>query len=592
MNVNPGIRKSTILDPWYFGGNYHHLAAACCLRACLEDPLRKGPRHALWSVVGPFPKSLLETQSRQITSEVFKNLKVAPRRRVSPQIETDENGVANWLKGISEPKCTVPDLGVIDSKEDFNPMRGLGEDDPIPLDFGHVGVGRAGNVDNDEPVPLNYERYVGKNPQITSTSQAPHPGTRYKNPNILDRDDPVLRDPKSALQRPMLPPKRTIRVAHPDTLSRNNVQSATSQELDINRGRELDRLVTSVQNLLRPMSVRYGLVELRVEMGRFFATNVPTSGLSTNFPNTPAHGWKADDLREKMKLQQSLFTQALCYFGSDVDILVKMKIKGTNTAMWKVNSRDVFLDFRFKAIQSHSGVGGVEYFWDLVLEVNTKDYSWRIRAWENECGSTFVHCLRQHWDFRVRLSHDRSLEWEEYFGKFATALIDSLEVSPPKLEFQNFFDTHPVVINKDMPIQVTDARIRQVCRLQHHDKKTYLDVTRMLPTKPTKSGPCNSNYTEMATLNPNRTNTGEFSQWYEAALSSVRFEEALRENTTLVPGDKANWNVEDLTQEVRHLCEQAAGLVEQIDPVGVDCDNGFDEKYWNSIPKDPGNYTF
>lgn len=550
MDVNPdNIRRSTILDPWRRGISYDRLDVACCLRACLEDPFRKVPRHALWSVLGPRPKSILETQKPRMDPEILQSLTVAQRQRVSepPQIVNDENGVADWLQGVPETKCAVPVL----------------------LDFEH-----------DEPVLLDFEHYEGKNFPVSSASQTPHPGTSSKNRNILDQDDPVLQDPGSALQRPMLPAKRKIRVAYSHTLSSNNAQPATSKGLDINQGKELDRLVISVQNLLRPMPVRYGLVELRVEMGRFFATKVPTSGLATNRPNTPARGWDANILRKKMDQQESLFTKALSCFGNDADMLAKMKIKDTGTAMWKVDSRDVFLDFRF------------EFNWDLVLEVNTKDYSWRIRVCENDDGSTYVHCLRQNWDFRVRLAHDRPLEWEDCFGEFARALIDSLQVRPPELDFKNLFDDHPVVVNKDMPIRVTGARIRQVCRLQHHDKKTYLDITRVLPTKAKNSNCSNSNYAKVASWRKDKTEVGEFCQWYEAALSSARLEEVFRENANLIPGDKAGWNSEDLTEEIRHLCEQAACVVEQMDPVGVGCDNGFVEQVWNSVTGDPTTYAF
>lgn len=591
MNLHPGIRKSTILDPWYFRGRYDCLGQASCLRVCLEDPLRQGPRNALWSVGGPFPKSVLETQKPRHISEAFKDLRVAKRHRVSLPTDDNETDVANWLEGVSELKSVLPEFDAIDSKEPFDPMSGLGEDDPIPLDFERVRIGQASRFDDDEPVTLDYEQFTRRNPQAASRNQEPPFRTGVKDQNILDRDDPILRDPRSALQRPMLPPKREIRVVHPDTLPRINFSSATSQARDIVPGEELEKLISSIQKLLRPMPVRYGRVELRAEMGRFFASKVPASGLSTNSPGTPANGWEAERLREKLSGQAAFFTQALSCFGNDVDLLVKMKNQGTEMAIWKPYSRNVFLDFRFRVPHGTVTSEGVENCWDLVLEVNTKDYSWSIRGWDNECGSACVHCLRQHWDFRVRLSHDRSLEYEEYWGAFAKALIDSLEVSPPKLEFQYLFDAHPVVCNKDLPILVTDVRVRQVCRFRHHHGKTYLDITRMSPTRPTKAGSRISHCTEVATLT--KAEAGEFTHWYQAAISSVRLENILRENATLIPGDEASWKAEHLAQEVRDLCEQATSVIQQMDPVGVSCDNGFDEKYWKPIvKKHTRNYKF
>lgn len=580
MNVNPDIRKSTILDPWKYGGRYDLLVHAACLRVCLEDPLRKGPRDALWSLGGPFPKSILENQKRRPMPEIFKGSKVAKRERVSLKAnDSIDNGVATWLEGVSELKPALPELDIIDSVEVFNPMSGLGDDDPVPLDFHTATIRRAARFDNDEPL---------RSPQAASAYPRSHPTNGLHNLHILDRDDPVVRDPRSALQRPMLPPRRTLRVAHPDTLPSRKVPLVTSQELNVNQGTELERLVASVQNMLRPMPVRYGVVELRVEIGRFFAVNVHPSGLANNPPNTPARGWEAEALRKDLNSRSSfVFTQALSCFGNDVDYLSKMKIRGTDIAMWNRDSRDVFIDFRFKAPQ------GEDSFGDFVLEVNTGDYSWNVRTWrENGCKSTFVHCLRQHWDFRVRLSHDHTLEYEDGLSNFAKALIDSLAVSPPKLAYQDFFDSDPVVSNRNLPYSVSDVRIRQVCRLQHHDGKTYLDIARILPTKPTNSASCGSSYHEVATLAPDRAGVGEFSPWYGVSLSSTRLEKLFRQNATLVPGARAGWCADDLAQEVRHLCGQAATLVQEIDPVGVGCDNGFEELYWDSTSRGSTSYRF
>lgn len=590
MDINPRIRRSTILDPWHFDGCYDCLTQASCLRICMEDPLRKGPRNTLWSLRGPFPKSVLETQKPRYSSEVFKNLTVAKRHRISRRPDINENEVANWLEEVSELRSALPDVNgtssdpEVASEEVLHPMSELGEDDPVPM-------GQADRFDDDEPVALNFQQFARRSSQNSPNNRALYHTTGSQNATILDRDDPVLRNPRSALQRPMLPPKRIIKVPHPDTLPCNDFQFAVLHRgLELGQGEELDRLVVSIQNLMRPMPVRYGLVKLRAELGRFFASKVPKSGLAKNSPNTPADGWVPEKLRGELTTNQAaFFSKALSCYGNDVDLLVKMKIQGTNSAMWKPYSRNVFLDFRFRVLQGGVMVQGAENAGDLVLEINTEDYSWIIRGWDNACGSINVHCLRQHWDFRVRLSHDHSLEYNEQWGQFAQALIDSLEVSPPKLEFQYFFGND----NKELPIVVNDVRVRQVCRFQHHNEKVYLDISRISPTKPTNSGSHIANCTERATFTRDKAETGEFTNWYEAAISSVRLEEVLKENATLVPGDTAGWNVEHLAQEVRDVCVQAASMVQQMDPVGIGCDNGLNEQYWHpTATKHAKDYKF
>lgn len=576
MDANPDIRRSTILDPWHFGSYDKQMNQASCLRLCLENPFRNGHRGLLWSQRGPFPKSLLETQEPRNTSDLYKNLKVPRRLRVAPQTDEGATGVKNWLEEVSELHQALPDAETIECRETINPMKGLGDDDPIPFNFEDARVGQAGRCDEDEPVALDFEQFARRNPQAIN-----HPRARTAKDcqitDILDRDDPILRDPLSALQRPMLPSRREIFVAHPDSLSKNSFQSYTSQELDTAQGTELERLVSSIQNILRRMSARYGDVKLFAVVGRFFADQVPTSGLATNPADTPARGWEADEVREKLNAQEFFFTQALSCYGNDVDFLANMKIKGTNVAMWKPHSEDMFFDFRFKVIRDD------ECQFELVLEVNTKDYSWNIRYWEMDEGSTFVHCLDQNWDFKVRVSHDRTLEFRDGWGCFAKALIDSLEVSSPKLEYQCLFDTDAFAISRDMAIHVSNARVRQVRRFKHHDGKTYLDLARVSPTKPTRSGSRKPKCIEVATSAPGTTEAGDFGSWYEASISSVHLEQVLRENSTLVPGDKAGWSAEDLTKEVRDLCERTADVVEQMDPVGVGCDNGFKQQGSNPV---------
>lgn len=590
MDVNPGIRKSTILDPWDFciiQDHYKCLAQASCLRVCTEKPSR--PPNTLWSFNGPFPRSILETQEPRYETEIFKGLEVHERQCLDLQITDNKGGVEAWVHQVSELKLqqAPPDSDAVIALEAFNPISGLDPDAPVPMDSENFQWGPTCRVDDDSPVALETKYFARSNPRMAAPNRK-HPQAGCNTPNILDRDDPELRNPRSNLQRPMLPLKRTIYVPDPSLLTQHDLQSSAQQESDINQGNELNRLVKSVQNLLVPMPVRYGLVELRIEIGRFFASKVPASGLSNNLPNKPTRGWEADKLREKLNHQKSFFTRALSYFGNDVDLLVNLKVKNTKTPMWKPHSRNIFLDFRFTL-----GVDDTPL--ELILEVDTNDYSWRIRTLKNEYGLTTVHCLQQHWDFRVRTSWDRSLEIEEHCRPFAKALIDSLEVSPTKLAYQNLFDANLANLNAKMQetIIVKDARIRQVCRREHRDGKTYLDITRIMPTKPTNSGTSRENSIEVETLTRSKLKTGDFTSWYEATISSARLEGALRENATLIPGDKAGWKAQDLAGDIRGLCIQAFNVVEQMDPVGISCDNGYDERYWNLLSNTQSwNYKF
>lgn len=581
MDINPNIRSSTILDPWHFDlpEKYNLLTRACCLRVCLEDPFRKGDRNTKWSLFGPRAKSVFENQKPYRIAEMFKNLKVAKRSRTTIQTDDSNTDIFKW---INDTSAVVPELTT--KLEDLKIPTALtsviGEDDPVPLDWENNLEGN--NLGEDDPIPLDggddLEEPFGEDDPIplgVGRFIRNKLDNHVEPPNLLDQADPILLNPSSTLQRPMLPPKHIIRVPNPDYLPdctrQPPVLRQSPKHLD-----ELGKFIISMKNIMTPMCIRYGTIGLHAEIGRYYAHKVPSSGCAYNRSDVPAHGWEAEDLRLKLNKQESFFTKALTCFGNDVNFLTSMKIKDSSQSMWKHHSSNVFIDFHFRAPKDDG-------FSNLILQVNTQDYSWTIRDRNNTSGYTYVHCLGQHWDFRMRLSYDHTLEYKEHWGKFAQALVDSLEVNPPRLEFQYIFDFSPIV--------VCSARIRQVCRFQHHDKTTFLDMSRILPTKTVLQKP---QYLEVTTIPQDIVDTGEFSQWYEATISSVRLEELLRQNAELIPGEQAGWDAEQMAQEglFKDLYEHAASVIQQMDGVGLVCNNGYDMRCKPDASRVDGSYQF
>lgn len=310
------------------------------------------------------------------------------------------------------------------------------------------------------------------------------------------------------------------------------------------------------------MKAKYGVIRLKAEIGRFYMGNVERSGIARNKEQQPANGWVPDQLIDRLNNSDSncFFTKIISYWGNDVDHLVDMK--EDKQKIWTPTDQGcVCFDFYFRARASD---GLVSHF---VLEVDGRDFSWNLREARNPFDPIVVHCLSQHWDFRLVASHDYTLDQNMLFGAFARALVDSLVVRTPVLEFQYSFDGPP-------PIIIDDVRVRQVCKFQSQNKKTILEISRIFATE-TKNFP-DTKYRAVRSFPDDDRKKGVFKGWYEVSVSSTRMEELLQQNETLAPGEEAEWTMEQLEQErvFEDIYRPACQIVKRMDGVGVECNNG------------------
>ncbi|KAJ4424756.1 hypothetical protein N0V82_000475 [Gnomoniopsis sp. IMI 355080] len=578
--INPNLAHSTIIDPWKYPVPeqydwFHNDAGVFALRVCLEAPLRNGQRNKIWSLFGPRANNVFDGRQAKRSSRYFDGLRAFRRPRTSGDQSADGGVIGNWLQELNVP-VVVDEATIATPKMDAvtqTPTHDVGENDPIPLNFDPSRRPDAA-IEGAERCPPRGRSGIDSGTGIIK----PQPTS------LLDQEDAVFHDPSSTLQRPMKPSQRMVTVFDPDfmelgSLGQPQTSSQTSvdqpcREINVvdakDRNQEEIRIFTaSVGRLMERMRGRYGVIHLQAEIGRYYACAVPESGRAVNQPNEPAWGWEPDELRPKLEIHEPfMFTKALTSWGNDADFL--------GATMWERTSQAIFFDFRFQATLSNVPL-------DMVLEVNAEDYTWNIRFLDNITDVIYVHCLAQNWDFRVSLTHDRPLEYRSNWAKFAEALIESLDVKPPELEFQHSFSECTITGN-EFPIIIQDVRIRQVCRLQHKNKKTYLDMKRILPTKVIASR--NLKYhkvrgvlTKSSVDNPGGGDnplTGEFAQWFEASVSSVRLEELLQQNQVLIPGDEVDWSIEQIEKEnlLAEMYQQAADVVEKMDGVGVECNNG------------------
>lgn len=565
--INPILARSTIFDPWKFNVPEQYdllLGDVCCLRGNYLKA--NGKPNVLYSTFGPCERSVIGDTELRNRSRLFMGIQVVNRSALPmPEdngVDVDEwrNEVApvpetsNIIVPVAKPSFGQPLVDTIaaphahaNSSIDENAPISLDDNEPIRLD------GNA-SIPLDGLASLNL---LGSNAPRGSQLQ---PIASTMRQSILDQDDPILQDPSSTLQRAMQPTKRTILVQVPEP-----VQLVKLPEEAEHQNGEIGEFVTSLKRLIRPMTMRYGAIRLRAEIGRYYAYDVPATGRARNIGEwSESNGWSRHDLRRALKTgpgQPSFFTTALTCFGNEIDVIGNMTNPKTKEKLWAVKSKTAFLDFHFRAHPF-----GDNRYVDMVLEVNAEDYTWTLRKLDATQGVLYAHCLSQHWDFQVRLSHDRPLEWKEYWGDFAQALVDSLDVRRPKFGYRYRFARYTGII-------VEDARLRQVCRFRHQNQKSFLDITRIMPTKIEEE---KQGYRTVMT----DKDAGIFSQWFEASVSSVGLEEVFKENESMIPGDEAKWTVEQLTEEnVLQELSVAFEIVKKIDGLGVECDSHYAQRH-------------
>ncbi|KUI66721.1 hypothetical protein VM1G_01474 [Cytospora mali] len=549
--INPILAPSTLLDPlnYVLPAKYETVSHdAYCLRLCYKDPFRD----VTWSTFGPRAHDVFNGKEPTRTSQFFENFQaVSKERRGVTQTDTPDAAIKRWIQELPKPKSDGRSVSELKENRRTGSSDGPGENDPVPLRRA-PGV-RRGWFD-----------------------AMPADAVPEQEGNLLD--DPIVQDSASALQRALRPRRRNITVPHPDLIPKG--QDPRPQLL-ATQGSEFDQYAKQfLRHLMRPMKAKYGVVRLRAEIGRFFLENIEQSGVARNKEKQPAKGWKPDLLIAHLNRSEgsSFFTKILSYWGNDIDYLVNME--ENKQKIWEpIGQGRTFLDFYFHA---RTATGIVAHF---VLEVDGYNFSWNLREARNPYDPIVVHCLSQHWDFRLVASHDYTLDQNVHFGAFARALVDSLIVRRSILEFQYDFDGPP-------PVTVGDVRIRQVRRLQSQNKKTFLDISRTFPTE-VKEFP-GTKYRAVRSIPADDRIKGVFKWWYEASISSARMEELLKQNEALAPGDEVEWTLEQLEQEgvFEDIYRPACQIVKRMDGVGVKCHNGMPQRDVAKAPRSRSVYQF
>ncbi|KAI1430331.1 hypothetical protein F5Y12DRAFT_709344 [Xylaria sp. FL1777] len=368
-------------------------------------------------------------------------------------------------------------------------------------------------------------------------------------------------------------------------------QKAGSRTTQNNIFPEFDpNMMTSINNslaiLMAPLRMWTGIVDLRIELGRFYFLNVKKSRIQEPGEDDDEKHYMLSRIRTELNKRHTAkekfhFTRVLTSLGADANHIARMS-DNLGNPLWKrpVDGRSSIFEFICRRTLEDAEL-------NFIVEIDTTKFSHRVKQFKPDHNCFMVHCTKRVWDFRLVLSVSQDLD--DTCQRFAEDLVSSLRVMPnddrlPELE---------VSYNKSYNVEVLAVRTR--------NKACCISEVSTSNTCSTQTGPHRDvqqlhidEIWEMGLLS-----IGEIEQriqlkfarykdnerpdiplvWYEAFLKSDTFSTAFEQNEKLEFGSEVKWESEGLLKSgaVEGLVRKAATMIKNMDGVGYWNDNHQEE---------------
>ncbi|KAF2967186.1 hypothetical protein GQX73_g6365 [Xylaria multiplex] len=339
----------------------------------------------------------------------------------------------------------------------------------------------------------------------------------------------------------------------------------------------------SLGKLIAPLRMWSGIIDLRIDLGRFYFLNVKKSRIQKPGGDDDEKYYKLDRIRSELNKwhtahEHLLFTRVLTNLGADASYLACMNDRDGNQ-MWQRPASGRSSTYEF-ICRSKMPEGGELNF---IVEIDAIKFSHAVKQFRPEQNSFAVHCTQRVWDFRLVLSAAQNLG--DTYAQFAEDLVSSLQVTYvpkddgiPELEVsydkscnvellvvrtRNTARCHSEVSSQNMPSAHRsphkDVQRLYVSQVWEMDLLNKVDIEQRIHLKLARS---------KHTKSPDMPRC-----WYEASLKSDTFSNAFKQNEQLEFGDEVEWKSEELlkTGTVENLIRKAADMVKNMDGVG----------YWN-----------
>jgi len=484
-HVNPNLVNSTLIDPYSVSGLAEFIARyealyskAFTLRICIFDSDKNmtrsffGPRApAVFNGTGhrwfqpfhpfhfPIKQRHVETLRKQQTATAEDdelkgfidnigawregvvnaaetgNLEIPDRTPIDTDVETSRQKVQESLSSLNRvTQALEVELENEDEKDPGSIAPPLAERLAQQDQFNQAALARRNNVlQNQLPHETRHRSSHGADGQGTRQGLnsllafSPQParaignGTQPLVPTIQHDDEASTRQFHTTMRQKASPRKLSTQPAADPTCT----QSA-SQEFDLELGQHLT-------NLVNPLRIKIGEIQLRAEFGRICLLDDMRQGMAFNKPEDRSNGWTFSSLVKRLDqgcpVGKVHFTKIFSIFGNDAERLFAMKDEAGNQ-LWKEPEKLVFYEFtcRRTFVDETGRPCGHDTF---IVEINgshANHFSFEIRRPEDHGTPVWLHCVHRHWDIRFVAVHTPSHKLRKIYGDYAQTLLDSLVV--------------------------------------------------------------------------------------------------------------------------------------------------------------------
>ncbi|KAI2635125.1 hypothetical protein GGS21DRAFT_543419 [Xylaria nigripes] len=333
----------------------------------------------------------------------------------------------------------------------------------------------------------------------------------------------------------------------------------------------LESIRESLASLMAPLTMWPGIVDLRIDLGRFCFMGVKKSHIQVPGVDDDEKYFGLDRIRDELTRRHTTpdklcFTRVLTTLSAEANYIAHLR-DGDGHQIWTRPMQGLSSCYEFTCRSKTAD--GLE--WNFVVDIDAITFTPKVRQFKCEQNCFAVCCTKRAWDFQVVLSVSQNLN--DGCTRFAEDLSRSLQVWPvndqiPELE---------VSYDRNHDIEILAVRTRNTaCYISIEPNK---DVQRMHiqevweMNRTSKIIQGQHVILKFATYKEHDAYSGIPIMWYEVSLKSDALSNAFKQNENIELGDETSWTVEALLKSgaIDDLARKAASIVKELDVVG----------YWN-----------
>ncbi|KAL1870290.1 hypothetical protein VTK73DRAFT_2665 [Phialemonium thermophilum] len=337
--------------------------------------------------------------------------------------------------------------------------------------------------------------------------------------------------------------------------------------------RYLQEMSTAVTDLVAKGPYLRGKVSLRAEFGHILLHSIDESALSFSREGTKCNGWKKEDLEKRLKeCGEPTFTKIITTNGGDMEHMVSMRDPVTDQVLWQAEPQA----HTFYSFACVAKLKGQEQKFLLDVDGTVEDFTYQLRATDEDRRAIWCHNLEGNWDLRWVLLHTDETALEAKFGQFGRSLLANLQVIVPEGGDEPHLRWG---VHLGFGVRVKYVRTLTKWRFRSRSGQSYLHITEVLENRIMDGGHIfdgeeRKNWV-MQRAEPYKKGVldkeGWPQRWYEASISSARADKILLANRDLDFGNKTAWNVSDIVKKdiLESIAYPSAVMLRQMDLVGA-----------------------